>query len=520
MAKIFVDGTEFEVDEKKNLIDALKEKGVEIPHFCYHSKLSVVGMCRICLIEIEGVPKFQAACNTPIKDGMKINAFGEKIVKALREGVMEFLLINHPLDCPVCDQAGECRLQNYSFSLGHETTRYKEEKRNIPQEKIGTNLLINHNRCILCYRCVRFDREIVGVNDLEMLARGNDTIIAYTPPETSGEKSTYLNHNYQGALADICPVGALLNENTLFQSRVWWYESQDSHCHGCSTLCKVTTNVKNNALYRYMPSAIAPQSGALDDGTFICDYGRFSGKNFSENRLLHYAEGGNKATSKEVLPALADKIAAARNILVVGGGSESCDDVDALAAAIGEWRAAGKQVKWDFRSSAAAFDKGNESYDFLLSGDLRPNGKYLRDQGATELQNFAALQSEIRNADLVIVIGEFSAPFAYQTASADEHRVHVAGLEIAVAVEETQLFKTIESEAAWVKTAVFTTHNNSAALRAALVVPVLAFPEHAGRFVDKMGVTKTTTAVLKPVQGLQSAGEVLARIKAAAGVAV
>ncbi|AFM10750.1 2Fe-2S iron-sulfur cluster-binding protein [Turneriella parva] len=518
MAKIFVDGTEFEVDEKKNLIDALKEKGVEIPHFCYHSKLSVVGMCRICLIEIEGVPKFQAACNTPIKDGMKINAFGEKIVKA-REGVMEFLLINHPLDCPVCDKAGECRLQNYSFALGHETTRYKEEKRNIPQEKIGTNLLINHNRCILCYRCVRFDREIVGVNDLEMLARGNDTIIAYTPPETSGEKSTYLNHNYQGALADICPVGALLNENTLFQSRVWWYESQESHCHGCSTLCKVSTNVKNNSLYRYMPTAAAPQSGEISDGIFICDYGRFSGKHFSTDRLHHYVATGAQATSKQVLPDLAEKIAAARSILVLGGATECTDDVDSVAAAIGEWRAAGKQVKWDFRSTAAAFEN-RAGYDFLLSGDLRPNAKYLRDKGATELTNFVALQSEIRNVDLVIVINELSAPYAYQIAGADEHSAHVAGLEIAAAVEETQLFKTIEGEAAWVKTAVFTTHHNSAALRAALAVPVLAFPEHEGRYVDKNGVTKTTTAVLKPVQGLQSVGQVLSRLKTPVGATV
>ena len=148
---------------------------------------------------------------------------------------------------------------------------------------------------------------------MKMLARGNDTIIAYTPPETSGEKSTYLNHNYQGALADICPVGALLNENTLFQSRVWWYESKESLCHGCSSLCKVTTNVKNNALYRYMP----PQK-PQQDGYFICDFGRFSGKDFSHDRLHTYAINGTKATSKQVLPALAEKISAAKKILVLG----------------------------------------------------------------------------------------------------------------------------------------------------------------------------------------------------------
>lgn len=514
MAKIFVDGTEYEVDEKKNLIDALKEKGVEIPHFCYHSKLSVVGMCRICLIEIEGVPKFQAACNTPIKDGMKINAFGEKIVKA-REGVMEFLLINHPLDCPVCDKAGECRLQNYSFSLGNETTRYKEVKRNIPQEKIGTNLLINHNRCILCYRCVRFDREVVGVNDLEMLARGNDTIIAYTPPETGDEKSTYLNHNYQGALADICPVGALLNENTLFQSRVWWYESKESHCHGCSTLCKVTTNVKNNALYRYMP----PQNQAAD-GYFICDYGRFSSKDFSQNRLYHYVLNGAKTKSIEALPRLAEKIAAAKKILVLGGATESCEDIDALEAQINTWRAQGKAVVWDFRTDKPAFHDGTTQWDFLLSRDLRPNAKYLRDKNAAQLADYAALEKELHASDLVVIIGELAAPYAYQTS---EKPATVKGLTIAEKVEDTNLFQSLNSALAWGKTALFTTHANAASELAAITIPVLAFPEKAGRYIDKNGVEKHTTAVLSHVQGLKSPAGVFARMNeltATAGAAV
>ncbi|MBX3722162.1 MAG: (2Fe-2S)-binding protein [Turneriella sp.] len=518
MAKIFVDGTEYEVDEKKNLIDALKEKGLEIPHFCYHSKLSVVGMCRICLIEIEGVPKFQAACNTPIKDGMKINAFGEKIVKA-REGVMEFLLINHPLDCPVCDKAGECRLQNYSFALGHETTRYKEEKRNIPQEKIGTNLLINHNRCILCYRCVRFDKEIVGVPDLEMLARGNDTIIAYTPPETSGEKSTYLNHNYQGALADICPVGALLNENTLFQSRVWWYESQESHCHGCSTLCKVTTNVKNNTLYRYMPpnASTAISTGNPED-YFICDYGRFGGKDFSANRLNHYAVNGEKATSKTALPLLAEKIAAAKNILVLGGGSESCEDIDQITAVVGEWQQAGKTVQWDFRTGTDAFNGSGETQrDFLLSHDLRPNAKYLRDSGKTAFTDFAGVAAAIRNADLVIVLNELAAPYAYQTG---EKHARVAGLTIAENVAATELFAAINSATAWGKTALFTTHANAASDLAMVAAPIAAFPEKAGSYRDKKNASKNVHPTLKPVMGLETAGQVMARIKTAAKAGV
>jgi len=482
MAKIFVDTVEYEVDEKKNLIDALKEKGLEIPHFCYHSKLSVVGMCRICLIEIEGVPKFQAACNTPIKDGMKINAFGEKIIKA-REGVMEFLLINHPLDCPVCDKAGECRLQNYSFALGHETTRYQEVKRNIPQEKIGTNLLINHNRCILCYRCVRFDREVVGVSDLEMLARGNDTIIAYTPPETSGEKSTYLNHNYQGALADICPVGALLNENTLFQSRVWWYDQEPSVCHGCSTLCDVTTNVKNNELYRYMPR---------QSEDFICDHGRFSAKDFSHSRLHYYALGGERKKSTEVLPVVRDRIAAAQNLVILGGAAESIADIDSIVEWTNSLRATGKNIQWDFRAHEQMFGHdANARVDFLMARDQRPNAFYAREKNLTAFSAISQLETQLKTADLILILGELSAPYGYREDG----------------VEKTSLFGMVAANDLWSKLVNFTTHENAAVSKAFASLPILSFPEKVGSYKSIEGKIKTTAITLKPVQGLKSLSE-------------
>ena len=499
MVKVFVDGVECEVDEKKNLIDALAGAGVEIPHFCYHPKLPVVGMCRICLIEVEGVPKFQAACNTPVKEGMKINAFGEKVVKA-REGVMEFLLINHPLDCPVCDKAGECRLQNYSFSIGGPTTRFEETKRNVPQEKIGTNLLINHNRCILCYRCVRFDRDIVGVNDLEMLARGNDTIIAYTPPETSGVKSEFLNHNYQGALADICPVGALLNENTLFQSRVWWYESSESICHGCSSLCKITTNVKNQEIYRYMPRS-APES----DGHFICDYGRFSSRDFTQNRLSNFTHKGTKIKSHDALEKIAEKFNAAKKIVILGGASESCADIDEIMQLKDQLQTAGKSVAWDFRAHDEAYaHKAGESYDFLLSKDLRPNAAYARTKSLTAFTNTSERDAALQAADLIIVLNEFSAPFAYREM---ENTSHVKDLKIASQIEATALYQLMEQAGFLEKTINFTTHNNKAVAHAFISVPIQTFVEKAGTYIDYKGVQKTSNRIFAPIQGLFSAAE-------------
>lgn len=501
MVTITVDGIEVQVDEKKNLIDALKEQGIEIPHFCYHSKLKVVGMCRICLIEIEGVPKFQVACNTPVKEGMKINASGEKVLKA-REGVMEFLLINHPLDCPVCDKAGECRLQNYSFSVGGPTTRYGEVKRNIPQEKIGTNLLINHNRCILCYRCVRFDRDIVGIHDLEMMARGNDTIIAYTPEAGSTEK--VLNHNYQGALADICPVGALLNENTLFQSRVWWYEQNQTICHGCSTLCHVTANVKNNEIYRYMP----PENPEKN-GYFICDHGRFSTKDFAHERLLTYSHNGNKIKGNELISILADKLLTANKILLLGGATESNEDIIAITKFISELKSRNKQITAEYRVTNSLFQNAGEQADFLLSYDQRPNVQNTKANLVSSAKDMNTLNAEVQSADLVIVANELSAPFSYRT---EEPVTENNSFPSHRSVEETELYSVLDTAGAWSKTMVLSTHENTATRKAMASLPVLAFPEKTATFTDKEGNSKQAHMTIKPVSGLKSSGEIFALI--------
>lgn len=295
MVKIKIDGIEYEVDEKKNLISAAKDVGIDIPFFCYHPKLSIVGMCRMCLIEIEGVPRLQAACNTKVAEGLSIFTKNDRIKEA-REGTMEFLLANHPLDCPVCDKAGECQLQDNAFQEGNGNSRFTLEKRNVPQEEIGTNLIINHNRCIVCYRCVRFEEEIVGESNLGLFERGYHSIIGLA-------KSEPIQHNFQGALADLCPTGALLNNKTLFKSRVWWYKNAESICHGCSTGCNITTNVRDNKMYRYMPRIDEEK-----DMYFLCDTGRFDIDWLNENRLFAYYRNGNISESAVVLSAIAEKI--------------------------------------------------------------------------------------------------------------------------------------------------------------------------------------------------------------------
>lgn len=485
MVEIFVDGAPIQVDESKNLIDALHENGIEIPHFCYHSELSVVGMCRICLIEIEGNPKYQAACNTAIQAGMKIIVNSDKVKKA-REGVMEFLLINHPLDCPVCDKSGECQLQNYSFSVGGSTTRYKEVKRNIPQEKIGTNLLINHNRCILCYRCVRFDKEKVGEHDLEFVSRGNDTIIAYTPPEGSGK--SLLDHNYQGSLADICPVGALLNENTLFKSRVWWYKQEQSICHGCSSLCNVTTNERDGIIHRYMPPE-APEK----NGFFLCDKGRFSSPQFSESRLLRYLVNGEQQKFTSFQDDLIEKLSNASSTLVIGGATESCES----HAKISEVSSA-ENITWEFRTEDYMWEnKFQGQVDFLLSVDQRPNSaSLLKNDKAKSLSAKNDLIDALEKADHIIVLNEFSAPYAFDAKEPSS-------------LEDNKLFQLFQEKGLWSKTIVFSTHESKATELAAYSMPVQSFVEQSATYIDKKGQEKRSKMILPAPKGLLTSGDLL-----------
>lgn len=391
MVKIKIDGIEYEVDEKKNLISAAKDVGVDIPFFCYHPKLSVVGMCRMCLIEIEGIPRLQVACNTKVTEGLSIVTKSDR-VKEAREGTMEFLLANHPLDCPVCDKAGECQLQDNSFKEGKGNSRFTLEKRNIPQEEIGTNLIINHNRCIVCYRCVRFEEEMVGESNLGLFERGYHSIIGLAKEEP-------ISHNYQGALADICPVGALLNNKTLFKSRVWWYKSEESVCPGCSTGCKTFTNVRDNKMFRYMPRVDEEK-----DQYFLCDKGRFDVDWLNSNRLFSYYKDGKAVVSDEVYSELAEKISQAKKIAVLGGAHESDENLKSIKRALSEL---GISFETEARVSPEQY-KEPEQVDFLYTTDRRPNTRGAVDVGFVSEKGIDSIRAAASKGeyDLVFLIKE------------------------------------------------------------------------------------------------------------------
>ena len=276
MAKITIDGVEVEVQEGINCIEAAKAAGIHVPHFCYHPSLSVVGQCRMCLVEIEGMPKLQAGCSTTVKDGMKIHVWNEKVDEA-RKGQMEFLLINHPLDCPICDKAGECPLQDYSFNYGTVNSRYGEFKRTYPgmdRTAIGPHVVQNMNRCIHCTRCIRFTTEITQTAELAFFKRGASTEVGVFP-------GTPLDNWMSACVTDVCPTGALTTREFRFESRVWNLESAESVCNGCDVGCNIFIGHRQGQIFRYRPR-VNPE---VNDH-WLCDFGRFSYERYDTDRVV------------------------------------------------------------------------------------------------------------------------------------------------------------------------------------------------------------------------------------------
>ncbi|MFA6457686.1 MAG: molybdopterin-dependent oxidoreductase [Bacteroidota bacterium] len=273
--KITLDGVQFEVDNKKTIIEAARENKVHIPHFCWHDKLSPSGNCRICLVEVEKMPKLAIACMTQVADGMVVNTKNERVINA-REAVMEFILINHPLDCPICDEAGECKLQDYSYKYSKGFSRFIDNKNH--KEKrvdIGPRVMFDAERCISCSRCIRFCDEIAGVHQLQFVQRGDRVTIETFPGES-------LDNPYSMNVVDICPVGALTNKEFRFKSRVWEMSFTDSVCNGCARGCNIEVGVRNNEILR-----LNPRKNDDVNSVWMCDHGRLdTWKNINaENRI-------------------------------------------------------------------------------------------------------------------------------------------------------------------------------------------------------------------------------------------
>ena len=259
-----IDGTEITVPKGTSIIQAAKRLGIDVPHFCWHPGLSIAGVCRFCMVKVENMPKLQISCNTVCADGMKVIVDDEE-VKNAHKWALEFHLINHPLDCPICDQAGECELQNNYMKHGKYVSQMEEEKVLKPKAlDVGDNLVLDTERCILCSRCVRFEEEVTKTGALGIFNRGDRSVIGTYP----GRK---INHNYSYNLADICPVGAFTAKDFRFQCRVWFLTPHQSICPGCSTGCNIDVFYNKNQRKYYR---LKPRQNDRVNGHWMCDYGR------------------------------------------------------------------------------------------------------------------------------------------------------------------------------------------------------------------------------------------------------
>ena len=282
MVSLTVDGRPVQAPEGTNVLRAAERAGVFIPHFCYHPALGAEGNCRMCLVEIEGLPKLELSCSTFVREGMVVRTVTEHVLQARRD-VLEFLLAEHPLDCPICDKAGECQLQDYYDAHGLFPGRFVEGKEKRDKKvPIGKGLLLDRERCILCTRCVRFLRNVVGTGELGVFERG-------VRAEVGTYDATPVVNDYSGNLVDICPVGAITDTDFRFKTRAWFLERKPSVCPLCSRGCAVVVeSVSGYPLAENERRVFRIRAGENPavNGHWICDLGRRGRRSIDEGRLL------------------------------------------------------------------------------------------------------------------------------------------------------------------------------------------------------------------------------------------
>ncbi len=287
MAKLIIDDQEYEFPDGTSLFDACKEaRGEALPHFCYHPDLSVAGVCRLCQVEVEGMPKLTIACNTSVRDGMVVHTRNERVRKTAQQ-ILEMHLINHPVDCPICDQAGECGLQDQymKFGLYESQVEIPNKVKKHKAKVIGPYVILDQERCVLCSRCVRFCNEVTGTGELGIFNRGDRAEVDVAP-------GVELDNNYSMNTVDICPVGALTSRDFRFAKRVWMLKSAQGVCPGCATGCNVRIDHEGGRVYR-----LKPRRNPEVNGPWMCDRGRMTYKSLHDERRLLKPQAGGRELS-------------------------------------------------------------------------------------------------------------------------------------------------------------------------------------------------------------------------------
>ena len=372
MVSLTIEGRSVSVPEGTTILEAAKTAGILIPHYCYHPGLPVAGVCRMCLVEVEKAPKLAPSCATAVADGQVVHVHSEKSLDA-RKGVLEMLLINHPLDCPICDQSGECELQDYTFQEGREDSRYREPKRFNPAEDFGGDVVYVPNRCILCTRCVRFMDDIAHDPALNVSERGDRALIG----KFEGKD---LTHPWAANVVDLCPVGALLSKDFLNKARAWELDRTASICPNCTQGCNVIMETRENQLVR-----MRPRPNEYVNAFFMCDYGRLNyrwmnEKNRAERPMVR-RNGSLAAASWEVAISAAARALSGKSVFVAASPMLSNESLYLLTQLMGGGSGAFRVTEGDeaplpgvpdlaLRRERAANVNGAETLGFRKTKDL------------------------------------------------------------------------------------------------------------------------------------------------------
>lgn len=443
MIKLFVNGEEVEVESGKNLIDAIGAVGIEIPHLCYHPALGADGNCRMCLVGIEdGRPPLVPACKTPAQPGMKVLLDAEHI-KKIQHDVMEFELINHPIDCPVCDQAGECKLQDYYMSYDQ-----RESRMNVPQVQknkkldFGSGVVHDQERCVVCGRCVRFLRQITKTGELGIINRTDDARVNIFPGRP-------IDNKYALNVVDLCPVGAMTSADFRFKQRVWFLTKSPSVCHGCSRGCNIYIDhnrekYQDDKIYRFRP-----RHNDLVNGYFMCDPGRMTYKSENEGRLTEARIGKQQREIDEVISACLTEIEKAGKAVVLVSPNSSLEQlvtVKALADKLGA-------VLSGFSDG---YMKKGDSDDYLICEDKSANRAGLTALGIdTGKESF---EQALADASLLINFDN----------------------DLSLSYSEVELVKLLKDK----KSIAFSSSDNAVSTLANLAVPVASYSEYSGSVIN------------------------------------
>ena len=461
-----IDGHEVTVPKGTSLLHAAETLGTEVPHYCYHPGLTAPAQCRICLVEVEGAPKLQPSCVTMAEDGQVVHT-ESPAAKRMRQGVLEFYLVNHPLDCPICDMSGECKLQDYVFDEGRERGRGREPKRVFGRDDFGGDVLYYGDRCVMCTRCVRFMDEVARDSRLTVVERGSRAVI-----------DTFFDRGLEGAsfagnVVDICPVGALVSKDFLHKARAWDLDHTPSVCPNCSQGCNIELHTRDNLVQR-----LKPRENQEVNGHWMCDYGRANYEWMNRPGRLEEPAAGRGAKRRRVdwRVALEHLFVQLREgsgaeVKVVGSAGASNEALAALAAVAG---AAGDVSGQVFRSVRAADEVPLPGFPLLVRRrDLAPN------VDGAGLLGFERTGDDEANGGLEVVAEHDGVLLVLGDELADQNEDFGAAASLYVYLG---------------------TFDSPAARNADYVLPVTTFAEEEGSFVNAQG------RVQRYRQGLQSPG--------------